>query len=226
VPDSPRAHILIALLVSLGLASLVESRAKAEDSAGPGATHTPTLEEVMQRLAESGGVEARFHESRRLTILSEPIESTGMLHFAPPDWLVRHVLEPGESKVVVRDDRVSFRDETGVQTLELRSSEVARAIVGNSMVLMRGDLEELNAQYEVVFRVEGDLWELDLVPRGQVVRRLIERLRVQGRGDKLVSIESRETSGDITLTTFSAVKVGVEFSPEARAEIFSIRSAP
>ncbi len=180
----------------------------------------------MQRLAQNGGVEARFHESRQIAILSEPIESAGMLYFAPPDWLARHVTEPGESRVVVRDDRVTFRDETGQQTLELGSSEVARALVGHTTLLMRGDLEALIAQYEVNFGVEGDLWTLDLEPRSRVVRRIMQRLRVQGRGGELVRMESTETSGDITLTTFSEVKLGVDFSPEARAAIFAVHPVP
>jgi len=208
------------LVVSLAIASAAHAQSES----------ALTLADVMQRFATSGGVEARFHESRQLAILNDPIESSGMLYFAPPDWLARHVTQPGESKVVVRDDRVTFRDETGVQTLELDSSEVARAVVGNTMVLMRGDLELLNEQYEATFRVQGSgeagaagaLWTLDLTPRGRVVRKIIERLRVQGRGGKLVRMESLETSGDVTVTTFSEVKVGVEFSDAAREEIFSI----
>lgn len=185
-----------------------------------------TIHEIMQLLAQNGGIEARFHESHQIAILKEPVISTGMFYFAPPDLLARHVTEPGQSRIVVRDGRVSFRDETGVQTLELGSSEVARALVGNSMLLMRGDHKALVEQYQVSFRVDGDIWTLDLEPRNRVVRRIIRRLRVQGRGGELIRMESTETNGDLTLTTFSEVKRGIEFSAEALEEIFSIRLAP
>jgi outer membrane lipoprotein-sorting protein len=204
---------IAAVAASIGLATLAHAE---EDE-------VPTLESVMQALARSGGVEARFHESRQLTILSEPIKSSGMLYFSPPDWLARHVTEPGAAKVIVRDDRVSFQDETGIQTLELGSSEVARAMVGNVIVLMRGDLAALRSQYEVEFSTSGGLWTLDLEPRDRVVRQLIERLEVIGQGDQLVRMQSIETSGDVTLTEFEDVKVGVEFSSAAREAIFSIR---
>lgn len=204
---------IAAVATSIGLAT----PARAEED------QAPTLESVMQALARSGGVEARFHESRQLTILSEPINSSGMLYFSPPDWLARHVTQPGAAKVIVRDDRVSFQDETGIQTLELGSSEVARAMVGNVIVLMRGDLAALRSQYAVEFSTSGGLWTLDLEPRDRVVRQLIERLEVIGREDQLVRMQSIETSGDVTLTEFEDVKVGVEFSAEAREEIFSIR---
>ena len=185
-----------------------------------------TIDEVMQLLAQNGGIEARFHESRQIAILEEPVISTGMFYFAPPDLLARHVTAPGRLRIVVRDGRVSFRDETGVHTLELGSSEVARALVGNTMLLMRGDHKALVEQYQVSFRVDGDIWTLDLEPRNRVVRRIIRRLRVQGRGGELIRMESTETNGDLTLTTFSEVKRGIEFSAEALEEIFSIRPAP
>jgi outer membrane lipoprotein-sorting protein len=240
VTRSLRTPILIGLLVLFGLASSVYAEGMAEGMAeesaeGKPAAHAssnregqpaPTLEEVMRWLAGSGGVEARFHESRQIAILSEPIESAGMLYFAPPDWLARHVTEPAESRLVVRGGRVMFRDETGTQTLELGSSEVARALVGNTTLLMRGDLEALLAQYKMKFRVEGERWTLDLEPRSRVVRSIMQRLRVQGRGGELIRMESTETSGDITLTTFSEVKLGVDFSAEALAEIFAMHPAP
>jgi len=205
---------IAAVATSIGL----PTPARAEEE------RAPTLESVMQALARSGGVEAHFRESRQLTILSEPINSSGILYFLPPDWLARHVTEPGAAKVIVRDDRVSFQDETGIQTLELGSSEVARAMVGNVIVLMRGDLDALRRQYDVAFSASGDLWTLDLEPRDRVVRQLIERLEVNGSDNRLVRMATIETSGDVTLTEFADVKVGVEFSPEAREAIFSIRT--
>lgn len=183
-----------------------------------------TLEEVMHWLAESGDVEARFFESQQIAILKEPIETSGMLYFAPPDWLARHVTEPGNSSVVVRGDHVHFRDETGVGTLELGSSEVARALVGNTTLLMRGDLEALRSQYRVSFQTSGGLWTLQLEPKNPTLRRIMEQLVVHGQGGKLVSIEARQSGGDRTLTTFLDVRLHMAFDAEARARIFSVES--
>ena len=71
------------------------------------------LEELMDMFASSGGVQARFRESRHLAILTAPIETRGMLYFAPPDRLARHTTWPGRASVVVDGDRVAFDDETG-----------------------------------------------------------------------------------------------------------------
>jgi outer membrane lipoprotein-sorting protein len=219
-----RARALGFAFVAIALVAFPAFPSSEEGKARP--DMDPTLESVMTALSESGGVEARFRESRELAILNEPIVSSGKLYFSPPDWLARHVTEPGEARVIVRDDRVTFQDETGIQVLELGSSEVARAMVGNVSVLMRGDLETLRRQYEVAFTSKGDLWTLDLEPRDRIVRQLIERLRVDGRGNELVRMESIETSGDITRTEFLEVEVAVDFSPEARAAIFEVLPDP
>ena len=75
---------------------------------------------------------------------------------------------------------------------------------------------------DVGFQVEDGLWKLDLVPRDRVVRQLIERLVVRGRGDRLVRMDSIETSGDVTTTEFLEVEIGVEFDADRRRRIFSI----
>ena len=212
-------------MIGIGFIAAVTTWVGLPTPAGSEEERDPTLESVMEALARSGGVEARFRESRQLTILSKPIESSGMLYFSPPDWLARHVTEPSVAKVIVRDDRVFFQDETGSQTLELGSSELARAMVGNVIFLMRGDLGALRSQYEVDFSTSRGLWTLDLEPRDRVMRQLVERLEVIGKNDQLVRMQSIETSGDVTLTEFEEVKVGVEFSSEELEAIFSTRPA-
>lgn len=213
-------RFLIFSLLCLLFTAVAPARSQ-DDKAAP---DEKTLEEVMHWLAQSCDVEAHFFESQQIAILKEPIETSGMLYFAPPDLLARHVTEPGNSSVVVRGDHVQFRDETGVATLELGSSEVARALVGNTTLLMRGDLEALRSQYEVSFRTSGDSWTLQLEPKNRMLRKIMERLVVHGRGGKLVSIEAQQSGGDRTLTTFSNVRLHAAFDAEARDRIFSVGS--
>ena len=98
-------------------------------------TRAPTdLESLMEIFAASGGVRARFQESRHISILTDPIETGGMLYFAPPDRLARHATRPGRSSVVVEAGRVSFADETGTRSFDLSTSEVAQTLVGNLII--------------------------------------------------------------------------------------------
>ncbi|MCH8891746.1 MAG: outer membrane lipoprotein carrier protein LolA [Myxococcales bacterium] len=180
------------------------------------------LEALMEFFAGSGGVRARFQESRHLSILTDPIETTGTLYFNPPDRLARHVTRPGRSSVVIEAGRVSFGDETGQRVFDFDTSEVARALVGNLMVVFRGDLESLRARYSISFDSDGENWTLDLEPRSRALRGIIERIRFTGQGRKLTAMETRESNGDRTIMRFSEIEIGLSWEPGDLDRIFSL----
>ena len=200
----------------------------ADGARTPGAAErvAPTeLEELMDLFASSGGVRARFKESRHLAILMAPIETHGVLYFAPPDRLARHTTWPGRARVVVDGERVAFGDETGHQVLELGASEVARALVSNLAVVLRGDLEALRARYAIAFRSDAGTWTLDLEPRSRSLRGIIERVRFSGSTEHLTEVETRESNGDRTLLTFSDVVTGLAWTDDELAQIFALGSS-
>ena len=210
----------VALAVTaLGLGGAAH-RVAAEDAA------PDSLEALMTAFAASGGVRARFREARYLSLLDQPLESAGELYFAPPDRLARRTTQPGLARVVVRGDRVAFQDELGHQTLDLASSEVARGLVGNLRVLLRGDAVELRERYDARFTPEDGGWLLELEPRSRVLRSLVEAIRVRGQGREMTEIETREASGDRTVLTLVAVETGVVFSEVEAEQIFSLVAAP
>lgn len=179
------------------------------------------LAELMAGFAASGGVRARFREVKHLALLEEPLETEGVVVFAPPDRLARHTTRPGRSSVVVRGRHVVIRDETGQQQLELGEDDVARQLVDNLAVLLRGDLEALRSRYSVHFHREGASWQLELEPRSRLLRRMVASIRSQGSGAELHRMETLEANGDSTVTTFFDVETGLVFAPGEIESIFS-----
>jgi outer membrane lipoprotein-sorting protein len=182
------------------------------------------LEALMLRFASSGGVRAHFREIKHLALLSAPIESEGMLYFAPPNRLARYTSRPGKARVVVNGTRAAFYNPTGHQEVDLESSEVASHLVGNLVVLLRGDLPGLLARYHVALSDDSREWVLELEPRSSVVRKLIASIRIKGSGVGLVEMETRESSGDKTVMRFSQVETGVDFAAAELERIFSLEA--
>lgn len=183
------------------------------------------LESLMEIFAASGGVRARFQESRHISILTDPIETSGMLYFAPPDRLARHADRPGRSSVVVEAGRVTFGDETGQRTFDLSTSVVAQTLVSNLMVVFRGDLESLRARYLISFHPNGGNgggWTLELEPRSRIVRGIIERVRFTGTGRKLTAMETHESNGDRTILRFSDIETDLSWDTPELERIFSL----
>jgi len=209
------AALLFACGTALGTASAQESAVLAPE----------TLEALMAHFAESGGVRAHFNEIRTLSILTVPIETRGSMYFSPPDRLLRVTTYPGASTVVVHGTRVVFEDETGRREIDLGASDIARGLVSNLMVMLRGDLLELRERYAITYTAEGEHWQLDLVPRSKVLRELIELVRVTGLDQRLTGMETRETNGDATVTRFSEVVSGLDFDADGSESVFSLEPA-
>ena len=209
--------VLVMFLPIVWVIYAAGSLAAAANGSAPG-----ELEALMRRFASSGGVRARFRESRQLVILTDPIETTGMLYFAPPDRLARHTTWPGRSSVVIEAERVLLADETGKRVFDLNTSEVARALVGNLMIVFRGDLESLRARYAISFDSNAERWTLDLEPRSRDVRGVIERIRFVGHGRNLTDMETRESNGDRTIMELSEIEVGLTWGQRDLDRIFSV----
>jgi outer membrane lipoprotein-sorting protein len=215
--------LALAIALRVALAGVPAAGAEPRGAPGPGPRD---LVELMARFSDSGIVRARVEETRRLALLSEPVDSEGFVYFAPPDRLLRATTRPGKSRVVVNGTRAAFFDETGHRTLDLVSSEVAQALIGTLMVVLRGDLPALQSRCSVEFRVQGNAWQLDLEPRSRAVRELIANTRFRGRGWMIHSMETQETNGDRSLALLLDVEVGVELAPEELERIFSLEPPP
>jgi outer membrane lipoprotein-sorting protein len=213
-----RARSVLAILLPI-VWVLSGGDSLASDAGGAAPTE---LEALMQRFAESGGVRARFRESRHLSILTDPIETTGTLYFAPPDRLARHTTSPGRSRIVIEAGRVSLRDETGQRVFDFSTNEIAQALVGNLMVVFRGDLKLLRERYSISFDSTAERWTLDLEPRARALRSLIERVHFVGKGGDLAAMETREPNGDRTIMEFSEIETGLSWEPRDLDRIFSV----
>jgi outer membrane lipoprotein-sorting protein len=213
-----RARAALATLFSIGWV-ICSGGSFASDATDPAPTELVVL---MERFAASGGVRVRFRELRHLSILTDPIETTGTLYFAPPDRLARHVTRPGRSSVIVEAGRISIGDETGQRVFDVNTSEVARALVGNLMIVLRGDLESLKARYSISFDSDGENWTLDLEPRSRALRGIIDSIRFTGRSRELSAMETRESNGDRTIMRFSEIEIGLSWEQGDLERIFSL----
>ena len=209
---------IVASLLVAGWAIESPAEEKIQPAASP--TLGGELESLMDRMASRPGMRVAFRESRHLAVLSDPINSEGLLFFSPPGNLARYTLRPARSSVIVRGDRVFLEDATGSESFDLASSEVARGLGGNFRVLLRGDLAELRRRYVLDFRGSGDSWTLELRPRSRTLQRIIERIEVKGRGTELTRMVTFEVNGDRTVLVFENATPLSEIERADRNRIF------
>jgi hypothetical protein len=191
-------------------------------AAAPASAEAPaaTLEALMAGMAGARGVVAEFREVKQLALLAAPLESRGVLHFVPPDRMVRRTFEPVPSVLVVDGRRVVFRDAEGSAPLDLSGDPSARQFVDNVTTIFRGDLAALRERYEVRFEASPPGWRLELAPRDPVVRRFVASLTLAGEGEALREMVLLERDGDRTTTRFERVETDHEHTAEELRSLF------
>ena len=203
----------------LGLALL-----SAGPSLGAEVTEAPaTLPDLMRAFAQSGAVRASFQESRMLTVLVDPIETTGQLYFLPPKRLARVTRWPTPSRVIVDDRVVVLEDGLGRRELNLKKSPVGQSLIGGIVLLLGGDLEGLNRLYETAYEAHGEAWTLTMLPINANLRSMIREIRAEGRGRDITRLTTVETNGDITTTQLTDIETDVSVVEVERAAFPSTR---
>src|SRR4029453_971557 len=190
-------------------------------AARAGADSPPaTLEALMAGRARAGGVVAEFRETKQLALLSAPLESRGVLHFLPPDRMLRRTLEPAPSSLLVDGRRVVFREAPGAAPGALSADPSAREFVDNFTPVFRGDLAALQRRYETRFESDPPRWRLVLEPKDAMLRRFVASLTLSGEGESMREMVLVERDGERTTTRFERVETDHVYTPEEIAALF------
>lgn len=194
----------------------------ARASADPGPA---TLEALMAGMARAPGVYAEYREVKEMALLSAPIETRGVLHFIPPDRMLRETLEPQVSSLVVDGRRVEYRDASGAAPVDLSADPSAREFIDNFTTIFRGDLAALREKYEVRFEAEPPRWRLVLEPRDALLRRFVASLTLEGESETMREMRMVEQDGDRTTTHFVRVETNRVYTEREIHELFGSREA-
>ena len=222
-PDGTRARLARGscwLACTLVLA-LIPAVARAEGaSAGPA-----SAAELLSAYARMPGLEARFVEEKQLSLLEKPITSSGRLYFARPGYLLRQVETPASAKVLITPERVTLRDGSGEQVLDLRTRPDVRPFVESLVWLLAGDQARLSKVYSLAFDKAGDTgaWQLVLTPKQGPLAKLVAQICIQGKGLSVSEIKVREKGGDQTVTRIVEANAQRTFSKAERQKLFGVK---
>ncbi len=185
----------------------------------PRVAHADDLDALMKQLSAIPGLEARFTEEKHITLLAAPLSTEGMIRFSPPSMLARQTTKPTASRVVISGDRLYFDDGKNSQEIDVGNNPVVRAFVNSFVLLLAGDRAGLEETFTMKL-TPGLPWELELRPKKAPISKIIDRMRVQGRGVKVEKLIVEEASGDRTETTFHDVDTGRRFSDAEKKKFF------
>ena len=154
--------------------------------------------QLMRSFAQVKNAEAEFVETKTLSIMNKPIESSGVLRYSAPSHLEKRTLKPRPEVLIVDGDALSIEQGGKTRRLALSEYPAVGAFIESIRGTLAGDAATLSRYYET--RVDGDesSWVLTLVPRDRQMSEIISTVRLTGREARIARIEMFETGGDRT----------------------------
>jgi hypothetical protein len=160
-----------------------------------------TVAQVQRLLQDAPKRELRFHETRESQWLSVPLESSGSMK-ASATMLEKTVEHPRRETWRILDDRMQLIEPGSDSARQFMYAEApAVAVLANALRrVMAGDLQALDADFQLVPGGDQRLWTLQLTPRRLAIARFLKQLELQGAGAQLHVIVIVESQGDRTTT--------------------------
>ena len=189
----------VCLLLSTAAANVHMPAALAEE-----ARPAWNLDRLMANLRAVKTAQARFVERKYISMLDEPMVSSGILLYTAPDRLEKRTALPREERLIVENDTLTVEDNGQLRAkIALQDHPEIGAIVDSIRATLAGDLPSLKRFYDV--RLEGDAgqWRMLLQPIYLNLQKVVKLVRISGHGQSIDTIEENETDGDRSVIVLS-----------------------
>lgn len=164
------------------------------------------LPALMQSLAAVKSAQARFVEYKTLSILTQPLESSGTLSWRAPDRVEKRTLKPrAESLVLDGNQLIVETAGKARQVLGAGDQPIVWAFVESIRATLAGDLPTLEKYYRVRLEGRAARWTLVLVPLSDRMRGFIAEIRIGGSAQRMNTVEVIEAGGDRSLMRIDEV---------------------
>ncbi len=163
---------------------------------------------IASKIPETKITEGAFRQEKRLRFLKKPLSSQGKFLYEQNKGVLWKTETPIESAVLIKESQLIT--EQGGQALPPAFGGVFKS-------LLSGDVVRLNADFEVTGTEQKDAWEIRLIPKDEMMKKVIGEIRL--RGDiEIRHWELQETGGNLTRIDFTRISHPNALSGEQQAE--------
>jgi len=154
---------------------------------------------LMQMLREHPPGRVHFVETKEVSVLDRPLESSGELVFSPPDRLEKHVTSPGDERMVADRERLVIERRGRRQELALAEYPEVAVLVESIRGTLAGDRAALEAAYALELQGDAPSWRLTLTPRDAALGKLVTRVMIEGSQAQVQRVTVEQADGDRSL---------------------------
>jgi len=155
-----------------------------------------TIDQLMNALANTKHGAATFTEQKYISILDQPVESSGELLFVPPARLEKRTLKPQLETLVLDGDVLTVEHRLQKQVLRLKDYPEVAGMIESIRATLAGDRKALERVYRLGLEGSRERWTLVLTPLDSRVASAIARIRLEGAWDEVRTVEILQADGD------------------------------
>ncbi|MBL4649316.1 MAG: outer membrane lipoprotein carrier protein LolA [Aureispira sp.] len=164
--------------------------------------------------AKTNSLQSDFVQIKHLDVLSEDIESNGRLVYQAKNKLRWEYTSPLEYLIILKDGKVSIKDEGKVSSYDLSGNETFQKI--NEMMIgsIQGDLLVNEADYNYEFKENSTSYLVVMYPKEKKVQEFMKSINIyfSKKDYSVEQVKMLEQSGDYTLMKFKNKKINASIS--------------
>ena len=183
-------------LLALGLLLATAGCAAAAAAEGSGADAGAGLDQLMNLMAQRRHGEADFSEKKYLSVLKQPLESSGLLIYDAPDHLEQRTTLPRPQSVVLDHGTVTMHIGQRERVLRLADYPQLAPLIDSIRATLAGDRAALERVFALDFSGTLEHWQLRLEPRAAPLAATLTRIDMQGQRDAVHEVQVWQSDGD------------------------------
>lgn len=160
-----------------------------------------TLDTLMHALASHPANRASFVETKTLAMLDSPIESSGELRFAAPDFLEMRTIKPKPQTLILQANQVTVEMDGRSHQFDLRDHPDIAVLINSIRATLSGDGQALRRAYTTTVKGNAAKWELTLAPVDAKARARVRSIEIAGTQGRVQTIAVQQADGDSSLMT-------------------------
>ncbi len=161
--------------------------------------------QVKQFALTTRSISCRFKQEKEMSMIAEKINSGGTFHFKKEKMLRWEYTEPYSYIIVIRNDRISIRDEGDVSHFSISSNQVFLEINRIIMGSVQGTLFDDEKNFRSSFFESPTAYIVRLQPKNARLRNSLLEIAIyfNTRDFSVDRLEMTESGGDKTRIQFS-----------------------
>jgi len=193
-----RSFLFATLALAAAMTTTAESRA--DDVAD-------TFAEIKKARGNVKTLVASFTQERTIGLLSSTVKSEGEMTLVRPDKLRWELKSPDAVVYWITPEGFAFSTANGGANVSKTAAKKFGDVLGDLLIFMGGDLDQLKARYDFTVPNKKDGVTLRAIPKSEEVKKVVKSLEIVVGADlwSVKKITLEEKGGDKSVITFSKV---------------------